>query len=167
MQIEFSGVVQKISEDSGKEVDSAAIRDAFEQAFIGAVSPLHFRRHTSVEDADDDNLRMLTAEVEINGSAMSLQGQGNGPIDAFVDAVRKTLAVDFRVVDYHQHTTGVGADAQSASYVEIQIGKGETRYGAALHSNIVVASLMAVCSAFNRAHGDGLVSMADVKSASE
>jgi len=165
MQIEFSGVVQKISEESGKEVDSAAIRDAFEKAFIGAVSPLHFRRHTSVEDADDDNLRMLTAELDINGVATSLQGQGNGPIDAFVDAVRKTLSVDFRVVDYHQHTTGVGADAQSASYVEIQIGKGETRYGAALHSNIVVASLMAVCSAFNRAHGDGLVSMADVQSA--
>ena len=60
-------------------------------------------------------------------------------------------------MDYHQHATGRGADAQSACYFEIQAGKGATRYGAGLHSNIVSASLKAVCSAFNRAVQDDLL----------
>jgi len=87
----------------------------------------------------------------------TITGRGNGPIDAFVNAIKLQFGVDFRVVDYHQHATGVGADAQSACYFEIQAGKGATRYGAALNSNIVSASLMAVCSAFNRAVKDDLL----------
>ena len=95
--------------------------------------------------------------VTINGQERQISGQGNGPIDAFVQAIKTELGVDFRVVDYHQHATGIGADAQSACYFEIQAGKGATRYGAALNSNIVSASLMAVCSAFNRAVADQLL----------
>ena len=151
MQMEFSQVVQQISEDTGKEVDSVTILDAFNTTFTKATSPLSFIRHTSVEDEQDESIRTLTAEIMFNDEQYTITGRGNGPIDAFVDAIKSHFGVDFRVVDYHQHATGVGADAQSACYFEIQAGKGATRYGAALHSNIVSASLMAVCSAFNRA----------------
>ena len=151
MQIEFSKVVQGISEATGKEVDSASIFDAFDEAFIKATSPLEFIKHTTTEDKTDESLRFLSAIVKLDGQEMEITGQGNGPVDAFVQAITKHLNVDFRVVDYHQHATGAGADALSACYFEIQAGKGETRYGAALHSNIVSASLIAVCSAFNRA----------------
>ncbi|MEE9322193.1 MAG: 2-isopropylmalate synthase [Granulosicoccus sp.] len=157
MQIEFSGVVQEISEKTGREVESSAIREAFETSFIQATSPVHFQRHSSVEDEQDENLRTLTAFIEVDGLEVTLTGQGNGPIDAYVNALTQHFGIDFRVVDYHQHTTGIGADAQSASYVEIQVGKGETRYGAALHSNIVSASLIAVSCAFNRAVSAGLI----------
>ncbi len=157
MQMEFSQVVQGISEETGKEVNSATIREAFDDSFLKIVTPLQFVRHTSTQDNDDDALRTLTAVVMVNGEKREIKGQGNGPIDAFVHAIKSFLDVDFRVVDYHQHATGAGADAQSACYFEIQAGKGATRYGAALHSNIVSASLMAVCSAFNRAVQDGLL----------
>ena len=157
MQMEFSQVVQDISENTGGEVGSVAIREAFDSTFLQATSPLSFLRHTSIEDEQDDSIRTLTADVVFNSEPHTLSGRGNGPIDAFVDALKSTFDVDFRVVDYHQHATGVGADAQSACYFEIQAGKGATRYGAALHSNIVSASLMAVCSAFNRAVKDGLL----------
>ena len=157
MQMEFSQVVQQISEETGKEVDSESIRTAFDSTFLAAQAPLTFQRHTSVQDEHDESLRTLTAEVMFNGQAQTLSGSGNGPIDAFVNAVKTHFNVDFRVVDYHQHATGAGADAQSACYFEIQAGKGATRYGAALNSNIVSASLIAVCSAFNRAVGDGLL----------
>ena len=157
MQMEFSKVVQQISEQTGKEVDSAAIKAAFDQTFLDSRAPVTFLRHTSVEDSNDDSVRSLTAEVLINGESRTITGQGNGPIDAFVQAIRAELQVDIRVVDYHQHATGGGADAQSACYCEIQAGKGATRYGAALHSNIVSASLGAVCSAFNRAVADDLL----------
>ena len=157
MQMEFSRIVQELSETSGKEVDSATIRAAFDRHFIEVASPLSFVRHASVAEAGDDGMRSLTATVLIDGREVLIEGHGNGPIDAFVDALKRALSVDFRVVDYHQHTTGTGADAQSASYIELQAGKGETRYGAALHSNIVSASLAAVCSAFNRQVADGLL----------
>lgn len=163
MQIEFSKVVQSISENTGKEVDSTTIREAFDSAFINAVSPLEFVKHTSTEDAQDESIRSLTAMVKFNGQDVEISGQGNGPVDAFVQAIMSQFAVDFRVVDYHQHATGAGADALSACYFEIQAGKGETRYGAALHSNIVSASLIAVCSAFNRAVSDQLLSPSNSK----
>lgn len=157
MQMEFSQVVQAISEQSGKEVDSITIREAFDQTFLCATTPLEFVRHSSVQNPKDETVRTLTASVRINGEEHEISGEGNGPIDAFVQAIKTRLKVDFRVVDYHQHATGTGADAQSACYFEIQAGKGATRYGAALNSNIVSASLMAVCSAFNRAVSDGLL----------
>ncbi len=157
LQIEFSKVVQTISESTGKEVDSSSIRDAFDSEFINATAPLEFIKHTSTEDEHDESLRFLTAQVKFNGQEMEINGQGNGPVDAFVQAITNQFGVDFRVVDYHQHATGAGADAQSACYFEIQAGKGETRYGAALNSNIVSASLIAVCSAFNRAVNDQLL----------
>lgn len=157
MQMEFSQVVQKISERTGKEVDAATIKAAFDEAFLELKQPLSFLSHTSVQDPSDDSLRSLTATVVLDGKECQISGQGNGPIDAFVHAIKTAMSVEFRVVDYHQHATGVGADAQSACYFEIQAGKGATRYGAALNSNIVSASLMAVCSAFNRAVADGLL----------
>jgi len=157
LQMEFSKVVQSISERTGGEVDSKSIRDAFQEEFIGATSPLTFVKHTTVAVDEQDTLRQLKSDIEYQGQAREIDGTGNGPIDAFVDALKKQFNVDFRVVDYHQHTTGSGADAQSACYIEIQAGKGATRYGASLHSNIVSASLMAVCSAFNRAVAAGLL----------
>lgn len=155
LQIEFSRVVQEISERTGGEVDSKGIRGAFDEAFIERRSPLEFLRHSS-RDTDSGDRRELDADVLFQGSERAISGEGNGPIDAFVDAVRSAFGVDFRVVDYHQHATGGGADAQSACYVEIQVGRGETRYGAALDANIVAASLKAVCSALNRAWADSL-----------
>lgn len=157
MQMEFSQVVQQISEETGKEVDSPAIKSAFDETFLSADTPLTFVRHSSVQDPEDDSLRSLSADVLVNGEPITISGQGNGPIDAFIHAIKAHFHVDFRVVDYHQHATGGGADAQSACYFEIQVGKGATRYGAALHSNIVTASLTAVCSAFNRAVADKLL----------
>ena len=157
MQMEFSQVVQQISEDTGKEVDSATIKSAFDETFLQIQEPLSFLSHTSVQDPNDDSIRSLTAKILLNGKECEISGKGNGPIDAFVHAIKSELDVDFRVVDYHQHATGIGADAQSACYFEIQAGKGATRYGAALNSNIVSASLMAVCSAFNRAVTDKLL----------
>lgn len=157
MQMEFSQVVQQISEETGKEVDSPAIKSAFDETFLSADTPLTFVRHSSVQDPEDDSLRSLSADVLFNGEPITISGQGNGPIDAFIHAIKAHFHVDFRVVDYHQHATGGGADAQSACYFEIQVGKGATRYGAALHSNIVTASLTAVCSAFNRAVADKLL----------
>jgi len=154
LQIEFSKVIQNISDDTGKEIDSDQIWQSFNVEFLQAISPLAFiEHHTEAEDNDTEH-RHIEAKVNYKGSPMTVSGSGNGPIDAFVNSLNNRFELDFRVVDYHQHATGVGSSAQSACYVEIQVGKAETRYGAGLHSNIVCASLIAVCSAVNRASKD-------------
>lgn len=157
LQIEFSQVIQGLSEDSGGEIDSDHIWQTFKQEFINANTPLEFIEHTTQADNGQQEMRELTARVRYAGDEFSLLGVGNGPIDAFVQALNTRFSVDFRIVDYHQHATGTGADAQSACYVEIQAGTAETRYGVALNSNIVCASLEAVCSAFNRAVAMGVL----------
>ncbi|OED41688.1 2-isopropylmalate synthase [Chromatiales bacterium (ex Bugula neritina AB1)] len=154
LQIEFSKVIQGISDITGKEIDSDQIWSAFQQEFIDSNTPLQFIEHHTEIENDNKGYRSIDAKILLNGTEHRVSGIGNGPIDAFVDSLKKHFDLDFRVVDYHQHATGRGSSAQSACYVEIQIGKGETRYGAGLHSNIVSASLVAVCSAVNRASRD-------------
>ena len=154
LQIEFSKVIQGISDDTGKEIDSDKIWQSFNDEFLQATSPLAFIEHHTEAENNDGEHRHIEAKVNYNGAPVTLSGNGNGPIDAFVNSLNERFDLDFRVVDYHQHATGVGSSAQSACYVEIQVGKAETRYGAGLHSNIVCASLIAVCSAVNRASAD-------------
>ena len=154
LQIEFSRVIQGISDQTGKEIESEHIWRAFSGEFLESGSPLKFVEHqTSAEDKDTER-RSIDAKVLVNGSTVAISGSGNGPIDAFVNALKSRFNIDFRVVDYHQHATGSGSEAQSACYVEIQVGKGETRYGVGMNANIVSASLIAICCAVNRAEGD-------------
>ncbi len=154
LQIEFSKVIQGISEDTGKEIDSDTIWSAFDNEFIQSHTPIEFIEHQTKAESDTDEHRQLTAKIKSNGKVVDIDGNGNGPIDAYVDGLKKHFNIDFRVVDYHQHATGVGSSAQSACYVEIQVDKGATRYGVGLHSNIVCASLIAVSCAVNRASGE-------------
>ncbi|MBX2878946.1 MAG: 2-isopropylmalate synthase [Granulosicoccus sp.] len=157
LQIEFSQVIQGLSESTGGEIDSDSIWQAYQNEFLVARSPVEFVSHSSQAEEHDQEKRELVAQVIIQGQEREIKGVGNGPIDAFVNALNCTFEVDFRVVDYHQHATSKGADAQSACYVEIQAGTAQTRYGAAMNSNIVSASLEAVCSAFNRAVSAGIL----------
>jgi len=157
LQIEFSQVVQELSETTGGEISSEGIWSAFRAHFLDARTPIGFVAHSSQAEASDHEMRELTAIVRVNNQERQLTGVGNGPIDAFVNALSKEFNVDFRVVDYHQHAISTGADAQSACYVEIQAGTSRTHYGVAVNANIVFASLEAVCSAFNRAVETGIL----------
>ena len=81
-----------------------------------------------------------------------MTGTGNGPIAAFVDAIRSQLDVDIDVVDYHEHSLGAGAGATAVCYVETVDAAGTTRWGVGIDPNIITASLKAVLGAATRAH---------------
>jgi 2-isopropylmalate synthase len=81
---------------------------------------------------------------------LTLEGEGNGPIDAFVDALQKGLGVSFSFLDYHEHAVGRGANATAASYVEIQDAEGRVVFGVGMDPSIVTASLKAILSAAQR-----------------
>jgi 2-isopropylmalate synthase len=86
---------------------------------------------------------------------VTVTGTGNGPVAAFVDAIRTGLDIDLEVVDYHEHSLGAGADATAVAYVETKDGEGTTRWGIGTDANIITASLKAVLGAASRARAEG------------
>jgi 2-isopropylmalate synthase len=146
LQIEFSRVVQAVTDDTGKEVDAAQIKAIFDQEYrldtsgVGSVAI----------GQTSDGMVTVQAEVRIGDGAMqSVHGVGNGPIDAFVSALQHR-GLPVRVLDYHEHAIASGADARAVAYVELRVGE-QTLFGVGLHRNIVTASLNAVVSGLQRA----------------
>jgi 2-isopropylmalate synthase len=144
LQIEFSGVVQKHTDDEGGEVSPAQMWDFF------AAEYLSDRRVVlrSYAASTVDTGIALTASISLDGTDHEVSAIGNGPIDAFIRAL-STVGVEARVLDYAEHALTAGESAQAAAYVECSIG-GETRWGVGIDANIVTASLRAVASAVNR-----------------
>jgi 2-isopropylmalate synthase len=97
-----------------------------------------------------DERELVAVLKRTDGSTLTIEGNGNGPIDAFVDALKRAFNVDFSFLDYHEHAVGRGANATAATYVELQDGKAEIVHGVGMDPNIVMASLKAVLSAVLR-----------------
>jgi 2-isopropylmalate synthase len=148
LQIEFSRVIQQISDSTGGEVTSAEIWAAFKAEYIDQRSPFIHRDHR--DDSSDDSDR-LTATVSEGGVDHVISGVGNGPIEAFIDGFRREFGFDVRIADYEEHAIGSGADAAAVCFVEAQMGDANSVFGVGMHGNIVTASLNAIISAVNRA----------------
>ena len=99
----------------------------------------------------DHGNQPLSAKIMVDRKPKLIKGQGNGPVDGFVDALRKESGLSFDVVDYREHAMGHGANAAAVAYVELRLGDGTTLFGVGIDKNIVVASLRAVVSGVNRA----------------
>jgi len=154
LQIEFSQVVQRHTDQHGTEVTADELWHIFNDEYL-PVEPgspfapwgrfsLRGTRGTSVEDGPD------TLEVDLvdRGVRRTLQGSGNGPVAAFVAAM-KSLGVDVAVLDYAEHALSSGGDATAAAYVECAIGD-EILWGVGIDPSITTASLKAIISAVNR-----------------
>ena len=152
LQVEFSQVVQRITDSSGKEITSEGIWTAFQDEYLSA-GAIEFLDHKTWPGAGGE--RDIEARLRIDGAECVIRGHGNGPIDAFVDALRQQCGVAVEIRDFREHAVTRGADARAAAYVEARIG-GRPLFGAGLDANIVVASLRAVVSAVNRAVRMGL-----------
>lgn len=149
LQIEFSGVVQDRADAVGGEVQPEQMWDVFSSEYLQRTQPLTLNSvHTSSAAGRNDTLEV---GVYIDGERQMLTGSGSGPIDAFVEALG-TAGFDVRVLDYAEHALSSGGDAQAAAYVECAVG-GQVLWGVGVDPNIVTASLRAVVSAVNRAHG--------------
>jgi 2-isopropylmalate synthase len=146
LQIEFSRAVQAVADQTGLEITAAGIHEIFEREYLAQNTPYAYGAHKMVEDTSSDEPVQIDISLFHNKAPMALQGGGNGPIDAFVDA----LGLDVKLMDYHEHAIGHGANAKAACYVELRLDNGPTLFGAGIDSNIVTASFKAVLSAVNR-----------------
>ncbi|MGE0170696.1 2-isopropylmalate synthase [Nocardioides sp.] len=146
-QIEFSRVIQERTDTEGGEMAPEDIWSTFKAEYLERETPLKLNSvHTSSAAGEKDQ---LAVNVYVDGEIRSLEGTGNGPIAAFVNAIND-LGHDVRVLDYAEHALSSGGDAIAAAYVECAVGD-QILWGVGLDPNIVTASLKAVISAVNRA----------------
>ncbi|MGZ4446539.1 MAG: 2-isopropylmalate synthase [Nocardioides sp.] len=153
-QIEFSRVVQERTDTEGGEMSPEEIWTVFSDEYLHRETPLRLNSvHTSSAAGEKD---ALTVNVYVDGEIQTLEGSGNGPIAAFVNAINEIDrperggSFDVRVLDYAEHALSAGGDAIAAAYVECLVGD-QVFWGVGLDANIVTASLKAVISAVNRA----------------
>jgi 2-isopropylmalate synthase len=147
LQIEFSRVVQGITDDEGGEVSPKEMRDLFDTEYFRLATPLKLIRHRLTNDGEGRD--EIAAVVRVEDTEHEITGSGNGPIAAFVDALAG-VGFDVRVLDYHEHALTAGDDARAAAYVECALND-TVLWGVGVDHSIVTASLRAVVSAVNRA----------------
>ena len=149
LQIEFSQAVQAVMDDSGKELVAADIWRIFEREYgLGDAGRNTVSRPVIAEQGD--GVVRLSAEVTIGARTVRVGGVGTGPIDAFVAGLNETTGAALRVLDYHEHAIGSGADARAVAYLELRVGDSQTLFGVGIDANIVSASLKAIVSGLNR-----------------
>jgi 2-isopropylmalate synthase len=154
LQIEFSQRVQQAMDASGKELSASEIWAMFMAEYFRSDEPLGYLSHQA-SDLDEGQMAIAAHLSLSHSNQLTLQGQGNGPIDAFVNAlnqedffISKGLGT-IQVRHYEQRSLGSGSHEQALALIEIATQQG-TRYGIGIHTNIVIASFYAVISGLNR-----------------
>ena len=147
MQIEFSQVIQKLADDSGKELNSKEIWESFEENYLFSNSnKITYISHVVESSKEEDKISLT---IKDNNKEIIINGEGNGPIDAFINALNDYLKTNFKVSDYHQHSRGSGSDAAAIAYIEIQNNK-ISDWGAGIDQNTTVASYKAILNCINK-----------------
>ena len=152
LQVEFSRAIQGITEDTGTEISPIAMWDTFQERYLPEKSTVQLLTHETITSTTEHGDRAtVTAQLLVDGEHRTINGSGNGPIDALVHAIRNDLGVMIDVVDYHEHAKSAGADATAVCYVETT-GPDGVLWGVGEDPSILNASYRAVLSAVHR-HG--------------
>ncbi len=146
LQIELSQTVQQVMDADGTELSSGDLWRLFEQAYVQAIAPLTYCSH-HLEETEGYG-QMIAASLALSGQPITVHGYGNGPIDAFLDALELGLCVHH----YEERSLAQGNDASAIAIIELgSDALSGTVHGVGIHANIVTASLRAILSAVNRA----------------
>ncbi|HSO49295.1 MAG TPA: 2-isopropylmalate synthase, partial [Acidimicrobiia bacterium] len=150
LQIEFTRVIQGITDTTGGEITAAEIWTEFRRHYLAILKPFELLRFEITQNAQGENRTFINAIVRHDDEEVEIHSEGGGSIEAFVNAMIANFDVSCRVLDYHEHSIGAGTDAQAVSYVEIEVGK-HTIWGVGIHSDVTTSSLQAIVSGINRA----------------
>ena len=148
LQMEFMQVVQQVMDLEGAELSAADLYALFEHEYgLATVQALRGHRLEALADASVK----LRGQLPWNGGLVDIEGQGNGPIDAFVHALKDATGYSIRVIDYHQHAIGSGADAKAAAYLELRVDESRTLFGVGMDADVISAAFKAIVSGLQRA----------------
>lgn len=148
LQIEFSRAIQRVTDETGREVTADDVYTIFNREYLEQQAPWKLVRHRidGNPSAGAGLHFSIEAELEYNGERRIVTGRGDGAISAFVAA----LDLPVRIMDYHEHAIGTGTGTRAASYVELRVGDSSTGFGVGIDRDIVTASFHAVLGAVNR-----------------
>lgn len=151
LQIEFSQVIQKIADESGKEISPSNVWDNFQTTYLNESGSYEFVDHNINSKANKDGSQTDEIEInlKVNDKIISITGTGNGPIDAMVNSLKDYLKLDIKISDYHQHAISAGSDAKAVAYSELLLN-GKSVWGVGIHQNTVIAGFESVISGLNR-----------------
>ncbi|MCR9255814.1 MAG: 2-isopropylmalate synthase [Alphaproteobacteria bacterium] len=148
-QIEFAKVVQAQTDETSQEITALGIWQLFEKEYLLRKSPYELAEFDFHPVARGSHMVKVNATVIHGGKAVSFEGTGNGPIEAFVKSFRETFDLDFRVLDYQQFATGTGSDAKAITCLDVKAGE-RNLFGIGLDQSTSLSSIQAVVSAVNR-----------------
>jgi len=147
LQVDFARRVQQITDARGGELTGDELFVAFTEHYLDHTQPYELLAYTHSSEEDIDQ---IAARIRVNGEERVIEGEGNGPLSALVDAFAKAFGVTIALRDYHEHTMAASVDAQAAAYVEVDVDD-EAFWGVGVHGSILTASLRAIVNAANRA----------------
>ena len=147
MQREFGPIANDAVDRLGREVSAGELKAMFWREYIERSSPWKLE-HFHADGAN--GVFRCRASIWRDGQEMKLTGEGNGPIAAFVHALHGAGAPKFEVASYKEHSLSAGEAAAAIAYIQIKLADGKLRWGAAVDTNIELASIKAVLSALNR-----------------
>ena len=140
LQISLSQKIQKLADQSGKEITSAQIWDIFESNYLKPVNNFSYIKHSS---SSKDEVHSLQLFMMMNNKETIIEGSGNGPIDSFINGLTNNLGVSIKVADYQQSAISSGSDAKAAAYIELE-KDGKTFWGVGINANTTRASFDAI-----------------------
>ena len=147
--VEFATMVQQLTEQLDREVKTDEIYDSLISNYIVESGPYKLVDYDLL--SGKDQRQRCVARVEISNNLVTIDGEGSGPIEAFVNAMADTLNEPIVVLDYREHSLGTGTDAQAICVLAIEDNVNKKRfYGIGLSRNTITASLTAIVSALNR-----------------
>ncbi len=151
MHPEVGTVVNNAADQDSRELSTEEVYQIFEKEYINLSRPLEILSIEREDFSKTGEVR-VEADIRMHGEAMTVAGQGNGPISAFVDSLQQKGWKDFKLLDYRQHSIGGGSKTKAAAYIQIEQESGKIHFGCGIDANIELAGLRALVSAFNRAH---------------
>ena len=158
MHPEFGHIVQLETDHVGKELPAQRVYELFREEYIDADSPYQLVRHSFAEFTDEDGHSHVTfaGTLRHKETVFQVNGSGNGPIDAFFNAIHGQKMDRFTFVDYKEHAIKQGSDSQAVSYIHLKDQAGKDWFGVGISHNINLAPLKGILSAINRAvrHGE-------------
>jgi len=140
LQISMSQKIQKLADESGKEISSPEIWEIFETNFLKPRNNFSYISHSSSTKDDVNNLEL---KMHMDSEEYLISGSGNGPIDSFINGLCMELSLHIKVSDYHQSAISSGSDAQAAAYIELE-KDGKTSWGVGINPNTTRASFEAI-----------------------
>lgn len=153
LQVEFSGLVQEVTDRTGKEITGPELWALFQEKYLSENHAIRLTEHQELPEPHGPGRRRVIADILWKGEARKVEAVGNGPVDAFVSAIRKEIGLGFELIDYREHALTSGAEASAVAYVQVRGDKGVVLHGVGIDSDIATASLKAVASAASRLIG--------------